>query len=191
MSLVHYILTKIASVSDYDNNLILNPHEFLTAFVIYGYEDIIINKNTILHAGPDYNDMIIKLSAEIVENFETISLSSLTKKQMENFNSLLYTYKEIFDKWKDMDSKEMVHSLTLSYYELKSMINIILKGRDISNISEDEQTEVLFCKHQQEETLDNIKYLNGMDYFKNYSQEELMLNQRLQDQIKNTIHQAF
>ena len=191
LSLVYFILTKIARVSNYNMEIILNPHEFLTAFVIYGFEDIIINKNIQMHSGIDYNYLIISLSREIVEKFDMISSNYLNKNMVDKFHNLLLIYKKVFDKWREIDGKETIHSLTLSYYEFKYISDIILNKRELYNIPYIEQCEILYFQDQQKEILDTIKSLDGLDYFKNYSYEEIIMNDRIQSQIRMNMHKAF
>ena len=63
LSIVNYILTKITRIANYGEKNILTSQCFLSAFVIYGYTDDIIDKEPSI--------IIVKVASELVETFDT------------------------------------------------------------------------------------------------------------------------
>jgi len=132
LSLTNYILTKITRVSNFGEKNILTPNNFLSAFVICGYPNDVLEGETStplikrVTSSRNLNNLAIKKAKQVVQSFDTFLYTKLTKFQIDKFSKLLTDYKDIFDAWKLNDYEQFIHKLTVSYYEVESMIQEIL-----------------------------------------------------------------
>ena len=97
---------------------------FLSAFVIYGYTDDIIDKEmSIIVPQHNINKIIVKVAKELVETLDKfMNTKSLYTHNIIDFNKLLTLYKNIFDAWKTKDHKQLIHKMTTAYYELNQLL---------------------------------------------------------------------
>ena len=101
---------------------------FLSAFVIFGYEnDVIDNERKIISQQYNINKIIIKTAKAVVESIDSFSHEKITIYKINKFSKLLITYKTIFEEWKIKDHNQLIHVLTTSYYEIENMIQSVFK----------------------------------------------------------------
>ena len=189
LSMINFVLTKINRIVNYvDDKKPLTSQEFLSSFVIYGYENEIIDKNQgIIISNNNLDTIMIKIATEIVEKFSNLN-NNISLCKIRSFNRSLILYKQIFNLWKTHDIKRLVHILTTSYYELESIITLI----EEKNSTNSEDIEyIILCKQRQEDFIDKIIFLSGQEYFNNYKHQEVTLDEKLQIHIKETMYDAF
>ena len=212
LKLVNYILTKITRISKYGAPNLLTSQDFLSAFVIYGYKDDIINPPEVISSQYDINKILIKNVKVIVENFDSFLSIDFDSKKIEQFSELLYQYKTIFDLWKTKDKQKLIHILTTTYYEINDVINEVenehenedeneveneVENEDENedenevNFSEEKVQYINICKKRQEDIINKVLYLNGQEYFNNYKPEVITFDDSIKQQIKETLHTAF
>jgi hypothetical protein len=194
LSLVNFILTKITRISNHGNENDLTSQDFLSAFVICGYTDDIIEK-PLITAQSDIDKIIIKIACTVIYKFDSFLNKKINIKDIQRFHKLLILYKKRFDIWKRKDHKQFIHELTVTYYELEITINEIKQkaaGKEIER-GEDQDTKLLmeYFSERQEDIINKIIYLGGQDYFNNYKHETIILDESIQRQIKDTLHTAF
>ena len=200
LAIVNYILTKITRISKYREKNILTSQDFLSAFVIYGYTDDIIDKEvSIIVPQHNINKIIVKIAKELVETVDNFLNEELNVYHIIEFNKLLTLYKNIFDAWKTKDHKQLIHKMTTAYYEIESAIEgntqTTFEGEDADEGIREETDSLTnyidICRQQQEDIINKIIYLNGQEYFNNYKHEEVTLDENIQKQIKETVYIAF
>jgi hypothetical protein len=196
LSLVHYILKKITRISNYGKENALTSQDFLSAFVIFGYTEDIIEK-PLITAQSDIDKIIIRIAQTIVNKFDTFLNKKIKIRDIQRFHKLLILYKKRFDIWKRKDHKQFVHELTVTYYELEITINEIqekaAEKETETEGGEDSDTKLLieYFLERQEDIVNKLIYLGGQDYFHNYKHEEIMLDEGFRRYIKDTLHTAF
>ena len=192
LELVNYILTQITRISNYNKENTLSSQEFLSSFVIYGFDEYIIdNEPSIFVRTPDYNKLVKQLSKTTVEIFDSLLTMPITFYKIRFFNNILQTYKKIFDRWRERDIKNTIISLTKTYYELESMKENILEKFAEEELDEALRKELDFCKMYQEEAFEKLDQIGGREYFNNYKPEEILLDESIQMQIKETMQKAY
>jgi hypothetical protein len=189
---VEYILSLINQISNYGNSKPVTCNTFLAAFVISGYPDDILSKPV----GPihkiievNLNNNILKISRELIMKFN--SLSSIN--DVKIFYKMLITYNEMFKAWKTMDIQSLVHTLTVSYYDLDNIIVALESEISIKDgYTIEDKTEYLFlCREHQEDIIEKIIFLNGQKYFNDYKNEEISIDESLRKHIQDTLYKVY
>jgi hypothetical protein len=192
ISLMNLILTKITKIADYGMPLPLSTQTFFSAFVIYGFKDTVIEKSKgVIIKKQRINDSIIKSAKEVVESYDSLH-NDVTINNVKMFYNLLKEYKEIFNTWKSNDVKNLVHTLTTTYYELQSTIEEAEEKSDENNPLQGDNLEFIdLCKIHQTNILEKIVFLNGRDYFNNYQHQNIQLDEALQKHIQDLMYNAY
>ena len=198
IKLAKTIITNITNIVKYNAVNILSPQEFLSAFVIYGYpSDVISDGPNIIVPMVNLNKMIVESATNIVNIFDTF-LDNVSLYRIYKFADGLVEYKILFDSWKTDDHKKLIHDLTVTFYDLESTIKDVEKNLQKSEnreIDEEVKIEAIeyinCCQERQRDILNKIEHLNGKEYFKNYKNDEVVLDDSIKKQIKNTVHAAF
>ena len=128
LSLVNYILTKIARITNFSEKNTITSQTFLSSFVIYGYSNnIIINEPIQSTSQYNINKLIIQASRDVVEMFDMLYTTKLDILIINRFKEVINLYKEVFNAWKIKDNIQLIHTLTRSYYEIDCMISEVQK----------------------------------------------------------------
>ncbi len=199
LSLTKFIITNVTNLVKYGATNILSPQDFLSAFVIYGYtSDVISEGPTVIGAISNLNKMIIKSATNVVHMFDTF-LYNVSIYRVYKFADLLVEYKTLFDSWKTDDHNKLVHELTVTYYDLEQAIKDVennLNKPDNAGIVDDElrsegRDYIDLCHERQVDILSKINQLQGLEYFNNYKREDIILDESIKQQIKETVQAAF
>jgi len=190
LSIMRLILTKLTRIADYGHEVPLTTQTFFSAFVIYYFEDTVIDKpDGIIVKKQRITESIINEAKKLIECYDSLH-DNLTINKVKIFYKLLKTYKETFDIWKTNDVKNLVHTLTTTYYELQSTIDSSHEEEgETSNTDKLEFIEL--CKSQQKNILDKIVLLNGQEYFNNYQHQDVQLDEELQKHIRDVMYNAY
>jgi hypothetical protein len=188
LSEVNYVLCKLNSIVNYGNKKITTSQEFLSSFVVNRYEDHILDKpiGPIIQVN-HFNKLLIDICKSLLKRFTRLN-ENISIRGVNNFIECLRLYKEIFELWKNNDHKSLINTLTTSYYELEALVSLIQEKETLTEID----NEYILClKERQEDFIDKIIFLNGQEYFNNYRHTEVSLDESIQIQIKEMVHNAF
>ena len=180
VNMTTFILSKITKISDFDKKNPLSAQTFLTSFLIFGYEDDILNKNHEI-IDRNVNLPLINSARNIVLKFTELKNNHSIHKVII-FYRALKLYKNTFDAWKTRDLDSLLDFLCSSYYEIESIID---------NLDEENLEYINLCREQQEDIIEKIIYINGQEYFNNYKHTEITLDEKLQRRIEETVYNAY
>lgn len=197
LSLVNYILTKINSICNYGKSKILTSQEFLSAFVIYGYENDIF-MSCVRNFEYNINKILIDICQKVVEDFD-IFFYKIERRDVYSFNKCLNEYKIIFDSWKTDDKSKLIEMLSNTYYEINEIINEInnqyKNNKNLEEEYNDEKSEFIeLCKERKKDIVNKILYLDtdyGKDFLNKYNPENIVLDDKFEQYIKETVHNIF
>lgn len=198
LDLVKYLLNKIHRIVDYKNEFItnhINAREFLAAFVIYGYKDLVIgNEKTILSNSNNLikiEKSVIQISNDLIRLICLANVSNLNKFILDSLYDKMFEFKFIFNTWKYGDHKQMVQIMTTSYKDIEENKKLILNNRKIEEISEDEKLLINNYTKLQINLLKKIKFLKGEEIFRNHKSVQLKLDENLKKHIENVVKKAY
>lgn len=182
MSTAKQILNTSTQITQYGEPTPITNRVFLTAFLIYGFKEYILNDEE-----SELNDYIYKLSTDLVIHYESLQ-EKLTISKLELFYKLLKSYNENFKSWKEKDLQKLVHNLTLGYYDLDMTINMVNRH---DTITDEDREYIVLCRENQDNLKQKIKNLGGEKYFNNYKPIEITLDQKFQDHLRDMMLQAY
>ena len=199
LNLVNTILKKIFSLSK-NRVKSIKAQEFLSAFIIYGYPDDVIDNDMIkydrliINPQNNINKQIKIISERIIGFTEYIFTKKINAYIIDIFSEALLEYKETFDKWKIIDKNYLIHILTTSYYEL----NYIKESIAEKETTEERNANIIsyidyinLCNERQADIFNKIKFLGGEEYFNNYREPEIVIDELLESRIRINLEKAF
>jgi hypothetical protein len=197
--LVNYFLKKIYKLVDYNNEFIeshINAKQFLSAFVIHGYTDLVIGNEKPLVSNITNNliqleKSVVFIANDLIRLITLVNLSSINNFLIQSLYDKMFEFKFVFNTWKNGDYNKIINMLTHSYHEIENNKKDILNNRDYNEIFDHEKTLMNKYTKIQIDILKKIKFLKGEKIFKNYKPIKIKLDDKFKDHVKNIFEKAY
>jgi len=158
----------IKSLNIYKKQIILNPRNFISIFLIANYPNELLGNLNDLHPVDNH---IFNLAKNIIFNLNTKNISSYYLKSKHIFMlwQLIREWKITFENWIKIDKDRTIEKLIISYYFRSEHLDKIKSGELSSN------NKILFeLENEKNQILKSIKLIDktfNIDYLKsNYIQ---------------------
>jgi hypothetical protein len=198
LALVNYFLKKFHKLVDYKNEFIdnhINSRELLSAFLIYGYKDLVIGNEKTLVSNTNnliqIENSVVLVANDLVRLFTLMNFSNINNFLIDSLYNKMFEFKFIFNTWKYGDRKQILQILTHSYHEFENNKKIILNNKNFNDILDHEKLLINKYNKLQINILKKIKFLNGQKIFQNYKPIKIDLDDKFKDHFKSVFEKAY
>ena len=183
MGISNIMLNRVNRVLNFNEKV--NTKVFLSAYLIYGYSDIVLSKDR-----NNLEEELYKMADKLIDKTEKLCINVdmnnrlISSLYINNFRTTFNQFNILFAIWKHIDKEGIIEMLAMRYDSLRKSKKFIMEDSKFTDTTKKETIEIITSQLEDiEKKVKTIDKNFNIEHFKKFSE--------IKDKVEYNFNKAF